>query len=76
MEVGPGAKPGMWFAMQCLLGKGDAVLSPDPGFPTYSNTVHAFGGGIVKYNALKDGEKSADSCIFFDQLVELSAEFS
>lgn len=42
--VGPGAKPGMWFAVQALVREGDEVLIPDPGFPTYSNMVKAFGG--------------------------------
>lgn len=54
--VGPGAKPGMWFAVQALVRKGDKVLIPDPGFPTYGNMVRAFGGECVGYDSLgKEG---------------------
>lgn len=53
--VGPGAKPGMWFAMQALIRPGDKVLCPDPGFPSYTNAVNVFGGELVTYNALQEG---------------------
>ena len=35
--VGPGAKPGLFFAALALLDKGDEMVYPDPGFPTYRN---------------------------------------
>eukprot|EP00871_Galdieria_phlegrea_P000713 jgi/Galph1/1642/GphlegSOOS_G302.1 len=33
--VGPGAKPGLFFTALALLHRGDEVIYPDPGFPTY-----------------------------------------
>jgi len=33
--VGPGAKPPLFFACQCLLQPGDEMIIPDPGFPVY-----------------------------------------
>jgi len=33
--VGPGAKPLLFFPMMALLEKGDEVIYPDPGFPSY-----------------------------------------
>lgn len=42
--VGPGAKPGLWFALQAVIEQGDAVIFPDPGFPSYGNSIVAFGG--------------------------------
>lgn len=50
--VGPGAKPPMYFAMQCIMEPGCEVLIPDPGFPSYENTVKVFGGVAVRFNAL------------------------
>lgn len=50
--VGPGAKPGLFFAAQAVISAGDEVLIPDPGFPTYENLVKLFGGVAVRYNAL------------------------
>ena len=32
--VGPGCKPGLFFATMALVEKGDEVICPDPGFPT------------------------------------------
>lgn len=38
--VGPGAKPGLFFAALALIrGPEDEVLIPDPGFPTYAAMV-------------------------------------
>ncbi len=35
----PGAKPGIFFTMLALLEKGDEVIFPDPGFPTYGSVA-------------------------------------
>eukprot|EP00121_Abeoforma_whisleri_P015859 Awhi_evm1s14586 len=50
--VGPGAKPGLWFAVQAIVETGDEVLIPDPGFPTYTNMVKAFGGVVTTYTCI------------------------
>jgi aspartate aminotransferase len=39
--IGPGAKPPLFFAAQCLLQPGDEVLIPDPGFPAYKALAQA-----------------------------------
>jgi len=45
--VGPGCKPGLFFATMALVEKGDEVICPDPGFPTYANMIKVVGGVIV-----------------------------
>lgn len=42
----------MWFAVQALVREGDEIIIPDPGFPTYSNMVNAFGGKSVPYRCI------------------------
>lgn len=43
--VGPGAKPGLFFATLALVrGLEDEVIIPDPGFPTYGAMVAVAGG--------------------------------
>ena len=39
-----GAKPPLWFGLQAVIEAGDAVIYPDPGFPSYKNSIIAFGG--------------------------------
>ena len=44
--VGPGAKPGLFFPTLALVepGRGDEIIYPDPGFPTYSAMIDIAGG--------------------------------
>ncbi len=42
--VGPGAKPAIFFPTLALVGPGDEVVIPDPGFPSYAATVRVAGG--------------------------------
>ncbi len=42
--VGPGAKPVLLFPLLALLEKGDEVLYPDPGFPSYRADIEIAGG--------------------------------
>jgi aspartate/methionine/tyrosine aminotransferase len=44
--VGPGGKPGLFFPTLALIepGRGDGVIYPDPGFPTYWAMVDIAGG--------------------------------
>src|SRR5204862_3815848 len=45
--VTPGAKPIMFFVIMALVGDGDEVLYPDPGFPIYESVVNFVGGRAV-----------------------------
>ncbi|RKY16574.1 MAG: pyridoxal phosphate-dependent aminotransferase [Planctomycetota bacterium] len=45
--VTPGAKPIMAFAMMALVGSGDEVIVPDPGFPIYESMVRFMGATPV-----------------------------
>jgi aspartate/methionine/tyrosine aminotransferase len=45
--VGPGCKPGLFFAAQAIIEAGDEVILPDPCFPTYTNMVDVAGGKCV-----------------------------
>jgi aspartate aminotransferase len=42
--VGPGAKPALFFPTLALVERGDEVIIPDPGFPTYRAMVQVAGG--------------------------------
>lgn len=42
--IGPGAKPGLFFAALALVNPGDEVIYPDPGFPTYAAMIGVAGG--------------------------------
>ena len=42
--IGPGAKPGLFFPTLALVGPGDEVIYPDPGFPTYAAMIGVAGG--------------------------------
>lgn len=45
--VGPGAKAALFFPTLALVNPGDAVLYPDPGFPTYQAMIEVAGGIAV-----------------------------
>ena len=53
--VGPGAKPGLFFPTLALVDPGDAVVSPDPGFPTYRAMIEVAGGIPVPAPLRTDG---------------------
>src|SRR5262249_45814346 len=38
--VTPGAKPIMFFTIMALIGDGDEVIHPNPGFPIYDSLTH------------------------------------
>jgi aspartate/methionine/tyrosine aminotransferase len=42
--VTPGAKPIMFFTILALVGRGDEVIYPNPGFPIYESVVNFVGG--------------------------------
>ena len=43
--VTPGAKPIMYFVILSLVGAGDEVIYPNPGFPIYESVIN-FAGGV------------------------------
>jgi aspartate/methionine/tyrosine aminotransferase len=45
--VAPGAKPLLFFPMMALLEKGDEVIYPDPGFPSYQAIIETMGAKPV-----------------------------
>jgi aspartate/methionine/tyrosine aminotransferase len=45
--VTPGAKPIMFFTIMALVGEGDEVLYPNPGFPIYESVINFVGGTAV-----------------------------
>jgi aspartate/methionine/tyrosine aminotransferase len=45
--VAPGAKPALTLALMALVGPGDDVLVPDPGFPIYPSMTRYLGGTPV-----------------------------
>lgn len=45
--VAPGAKPLLFFPMMALLEKGDEVIYPDPGFPSYRAIIETMGAKPV-----------------------------
>jgi aspartate aminotransferase len=47
--ITPGAKPIMCFSILALVGPGDEVVLPDPGFPIYRSMVDFVGGVAVPY---------------------------
>ena len=42
--VTPGAKPIMFFVIMALVGEGDEVIYPNPGFPIYESVINFVGG--------------------------------
>jgi aspartate aminotransferase len=42
--VTPGAKPIMFFTIMAMIGEGDEVIHPNPGFPIYESVVNFVGG--------------------------------
>lgn len=44
-----GSKEGIIFISLALLNPGDAVLVPDPGYPTYTSVSNLVGARIIKY---------------------------
>jgi len=45
----PGSKQGMIYAAMAFLNPGDAVLVPDPGYPTYTSVSRLAGASVVPY---------------------------
>jgi aspartate/methionine/tyrosine aminotransferase len=68
--VGPGAKPGLFFAALALLDPGDEVIYPDPGFPTYPAMIAIAGGVPVPVPVRESNDFSFDLEAFQARLSE------
>ena len=68
--VGPGGKPGLFFPTLALIepGRGDEVIYPDPGFPTYWAMIDIAGGRPRPVPLLEENSFSFDLDAF-DALV-------
>jgi aspartate/methionine/tyrosine aminotransferase len=52
--VTPGAKPILYFAITALIGPGDEVIYPNPGFPIYESVINFVGGTAVPLPLLEE----------------------
>ncbi len=59
-----GSKEGIMHICMTYLNKGDEVLVPDPGYPTYSSAIKLAGGNAVPYELLASNQYEPD----FNQL--------
>ncbi len=68
--MGPGGKPGLFFPTLALIepGRGDEVIYPDPGFPTYLAMIEIAGGVPRPVPLLEENSFSFDLDAF-DALV-------
>jgi aspartate/methionine/tyrosine aminotransferase len=67
--VGPGAKPALFFPTLALVRPGEAVLYPDPGFPTYAAMIEV-AGGVALPVPLREEEDFSFDLQVFDRLVD------
>jgi len=70
--VGPGGKPGLFFPTLALIepGRGDEVIYPDPGFPTYWAMIDIAGGVPRPVPLLEENSFSFDLDAFDDLVNE------
>jgi len=54
--IGPGCKPGIFMAILAVVGSGDEVVIPDPGFPAYINAIDVAEGVAVRVPLTPDGD--------------------
>jgi aspartate/methionine/tyrosine aminotransferase len=66
--VGPGCKPGLYFATQALVEPGDEVMYPDPGFPTYPAMIGVAGGKAVPVSLTEENGWSFDLDVFDEKI--------
>jgi aspartate/methionine/tyrosine aminotransferase len=66
--ISPGAKPNLFFPTMALVEKGDEVIYPNPGFPTYEAMIRIAGGIPVPVPLLENNQFSFDLNAF-DELI-------
>ena len=62
--VTPGAKPIMFFTIMALVGRGDEVIYPNPGFPIYESVINFVGGVPVPIPLREESEFGFDLPLF------------
>src|SRR2546422_353919 len=62
--VTPGAKPIMFFTIMALIGDGDEVIHPNPGFPIYESVINFVGGVPVPIPLREDSGFGFDLELF------------
>src|SRR5467141_749810 len=62
--VTPGAKPIMFFTILALVGEGDEVIYPNPGFPIYESVINFVGGVPVPIPLREESEFGFDMAAF------------
>lgn len=68
--VGPGAKPLLFFPTLAIVGPGDEVVYPNPGFPTYEAMIKVAGGVPVPIPLSESNGFSFDLDAFRDRVTE------
>ena len=62
--VTPGAKPIMFFTILSLVGRGDEVIYPNPGFPIYESVINFVGGVPVPIPLREETDFGFDMSLF------------
>jgi aspartate aminotransferase len=62
--VTPGAKPIMFFTIMTMIGEGDEVILPNPGFPIYESVVNFVGGVPVPIPLREENDFGFDLDLF------------
>ena len=62
--VTPGAKPIMFFTIMALVGRGDEVIYPNPGFPIYESVINFVGGVPVPITLREESDFGFDLALF------------
>jgi aspartate/methionine/tyrosine aminotransferase len=62
--ITPGAKPIMFFTILALVGAGDEVIYPNPGFPIYESVINFVGGVPVPIPLREDVDFGFDLDLF------------
>jgi aspartate/methionine/tyrosine aminotransferase len=62
--VTPGAKPIMFFTIMALIGDGDEVIHPNPGFPIYESVINFVGGVPVPIPLREESDFGFDMAAF------------
>ena len=66
--VVPGGKPIMFFGLMALVGPGDEVIYPNPGFPIYESMINYLGATPVPIPLVEDRGFSFDLDTFREKL--------
>ena len=66
--VTPGAKPIMFFTIMALVGRGDEVIYPNPGFPIYESVINFVGGVPVPIPLREESDFGFDLGLFEQRL--------